>query len=400
MSAAVGVDCLGMESAALDLLARIGRDHAIDQDELVPLAAAGRAALPRMWAAYERHWRGFCGSRIDPQFCHLDHPAQLTGSVRAANGAPVVVVGTGPSLTPLLPDLRRLRSGLYVFTSPRGADALAVAGIVPDLVLVEHQTALDAQFSVRDQSHRRSQAIAPLVAADARTPAALLQGVPADRLFVPDPLPTWGLWPATAVCLGLLSGARSVALLGIDLGSRDRPDPLQAPLRDLLGLLALHTTAACVDVGGGGAAKPHWRGATLDALATGGAVPPLQLEARARPSAAARHAHTLAAWQRTASLAAEASATLDAACHVRDGDTSSRGRARLMDGFNRLLSAGAAVGARIDVQDALGASFLPRFWRTAPDPAIGAQLWRPAALASHEVVHQHRALGRRLEGGA
>jgi Protein of unknown function DUF115 len=400
VSVAGGIDRLGVESAALDLFARIGRDHAIDQLELGPLEADGRAALPRMWAAYERHWRGFCGSRIDPQFCHLDHPAQLTGAVRAATGAPVVVVGTGPSLTPLLPDLRRLRSALYLFTSPRGADVLAAAGIVPDLVLVEHQTALDAQFSVRDQSHRRSQAIAPLVAADARTPAALLQGVPADRLFVPDPLPTWGLWPATAVCLGLLSGARSVALLGIDLGSRGRPDPLQAPLRDLLGLLAMHTTAACVDIGGSGAAKPHWRGATLDAIATGGAVPPLQLEARARPSAAARHAHTVAAWQRTAPLAADASATLDAAFLVRDGDTSSRSQTRLMDGFTRLLSAGSAVEARIDLQDSLGASFLPRFWRTAPDPTLGAQLWRAAALASHEVVHQHRALGRRLERGA
>lgn len=400
MSVAGGIDRVGAERAALDVFARIGRDHAIEPDDLGPLEADGRVALPRMWAAYERHWRGFCGSQIDPQFCHLDHPAQLTGSVRAANGAPVVVVGTGPSMTALLPDVRRLRSGLHLFTSPRGAELLAAAGIVPDLVLVEHQTALDAQFSLRDQSHRRSHALAPLVAADARTPAALLHGVPADRLFVPDPLPTWGLWPATAVSLGLLSGAQSVALLGIDLGSREHPDPLQAPLRDLLGLLAMHATVACVDVGGSGAAKPHWRDATLDVIAAGGAVPPLRLDARPRPPAAARHAHALAAWQRTAPLAADARATLHAACQVRDGDTSSRGRARLRDGFERLLSAGAAVGARIDVQDALGASFLPRFWRTPPDATLGAQLWRPAALASHELVHQHHALGQRLERGA
>ncbi len=400
MSVAGGFNRPRVESAVLDLFARIGRDHAIDRDELDALEPDASAALPGMWAAYERHWRGFCGSRLDPQFCHLDHPARITGSIRAANGAPVVVVGTGPSLTPALPDLRRLRSGLYIFTSPRGAEVLAAAGIVPDLVLIEHQTALDAQFSLRDQSHRQSLALSPLVAADARTPAALLRSVPAARLFVPDPLPSWGLWPATAVSLGLLSGARSVALLGIDLGSRERPDPLQAPLCDLLGLLATQTTVACVDLGGSGAPKPHWLGATLELIAVGGAVPPLLLDARPMPPAAARHAHALAAWQRLAPLAADARVTFNAACQVRDGDTSPRGRARMMDGFDRLLSAGAAIRERIDVQDSLGASFLPRFWRTPPDPALGEQLWRSAALASHELVHQHHALGQRLERGA
>ncbi len=383
----------------LELFARIGRDHAIAQEELGALEPAVSSALPRMWAAYERHWRGFCGSQLDPQFCHLGHPARITGAVRVANGAPVVVVGTGPSLTSALPDLRRLRSCLHLFTSPRGAEVLATAGIVPDLVLVEHQTALDAHFSLRDQPHRRSQALSPLVAADARTPAALLRDVPADRLFVPDPLPTWGLWPATAVSLGLLSGARSVALLGIDLGSCECSDPLQAPLRDVLGLVASETTVACVDLGGSGAPKPHWLRATLEHLAAGGAVQSLRLETRPSPPAAARHADALAAWRRMAPLAADAWVTFKAACQVRDGDTSARGRATMMDGFDRLLSAGAAIGARIDVQDTLGASFLPRFWRTPPDPALGGLLWRPAALASHELVHQHRALGQRLERG-
>lgn len=384
----------------LALFARIGRDHAIAHEELSPLDPAVSAALPRMWAAYEQHWRRFSGSQLDPQFSHLDHPARITGTVRVTDGAPVVVVGTGPSLTSALPDLRRLRSGLHIFTSPRGAEVLASAGIVPDLVLVEHQSALDAHFSLRDQPHRPSQGLAPLVAADSRTPAALLRDVPADRLFVPDPLPTWGLWPATAVSLGLLSGARSLALLGIDLGSRERPDPLQAPLRDLLDLLAAETSVACLDLGSSGARKPHWLGATLEHIAAGGAVQPLRLEARPRPPAAARHADALAAWQRLAPLAADALVTFNAACQVRDGDTSARGQATMVDGFDRLLSAGAATAARIDVQDTLGASFLPRFWRTPPDPALGGLLWRPAALASHELVHQHRALGQRLERGA
>ena len=52
---------------------------------------------------------------------------------------------------------------------------------------------------------------------------------------------------------------------------------------------------------------------------------------------------------------------------------------------------------RVDVQEGLGASFLPRYWRTAPDPSLGEGLWRAAALASHELVQQHRSLGVLLE---
>ena len=400
MSVAEGIEQPAGTSAALDLYARIGRDHAIVEADLGALAPEASAALPAMWAAYQRHWRGFCGSQLDPQFCHLESPAHVTGAVRVANGAPVVVVGTGPSLRPALPALRRLRSGLHLFTSPRGAAVLAAAGIVPDLVLVEHQTALDAHFSLRDQAHRTSAGMAPLVAADARTPAGLLHGVPADRLFVPDPLPTWGLWPATAVALAQLSGARTVGLLGIDLGRPECPDPLQAPLCDLLGVLAANATVACVDLGDRGAIKPHWPGATLHDIAAAGALPPLQLEARPRPPAAVRYARALAAWQRLAPLADDARATFNAACQVRDGDGSAQARDTMLHGLDRLLAAGAALATRVDVQEALGASFLPGFWRTPPDPALGAQLWRSAALAGHELVHQHQALGRRVERAA
>ncbi|MGE3176941.1 MAG: hypothetical protein AB7O32_05700, partial [Vicinamibacterales bacterium] len=60
---------------ALAMFERIGRDHALTLDELTRDAASdigGASAawdvLGSMWAAYERHWRRFCGSRLDPQF--------------------------------------------------------------------------------------------------------------------------------------------------------------------------------------------------------------------------------------------------------------------------------------------------------------------------------------------
>ena len=392
----------GRAGAVVDLVARIGHDHALTAADLGPLDAAGAAAAPWFWAAYEQHWRGFCGARLDPMGWQLAHPARLTGAVRVGAGAPVLVVGTGPSLAPALPDLRRLRRAVHLITSPRGADVLASAGLVPDLVVVEHQTALDAQFSLGEQSHRPSQVLArvPFVAAEARTPAALLAGVPADRLFVPDPWPAWGLWPATAVSLGLAAGAGAVGLVGVDLGTRARPDPLHAPLRDLLGLLARFAGVPCLDLSASGAVKAGWTPATLEALAAGGGVEPLRLDARPWLTLTARESRARQAWHRLTPLVAHGATTLAAASLVRDGDRSLHARDRMLAGFEQLLAAGDDLDTRIDVQDVLGLSFLPRFWRRVPDPALGAHLWRAAALASHELLQQHRTLGQRLERAA
>src|SRR5262245_20294231 len=122
-------------SRALSLIEEIGRDHALMKSEL-----ANMPELNGAWSSYETHWRRFCGTRIDPQFHRLRHPARWTGSVRIADRAPVVVVGTGPSLKQQLDDLRRVRSAVHIFTSPRGAQVLAEAGIDADLILIEHQT--------------------------------------------------------------------------------------------------------------------------------------------------------------------------------------------------------------------------------------------------------------------
>jgi len=380
---------------------RIGRDHALTLDELTRDAASdigGASAawdvLGSMWAAYERHWRRFCGSRLDPQFHRFDHPARQTGAVQVTDGAPVVVVGTGPSLRRAAADLRRVRAGVQLVTSPRGADALAEFGLIPDLVLVEHQTPVDAQFSVQDRWHQDRHAITrvPWVAASPATPSALLQGIPQERLFVPAPWPTWGLWPATAVALGLGSGARAVALVGVDLGTLEWPDPSQRSLRSLLELLAAHAGVPCVDVGPGGSCKVGWDVDTLDALTTWGAAAPLQVTTTPWSHALDPYPIVEQLVASLEALAGHAEATFGLACQVRDGDRSAPAIARLTEQWEGLMQAGACLENRVDLQDGLGASFLPRFWRIPPAQGIGARLWRPAALAAHEIVAQYRAL--------
>lgn len=382
----------------LALVERIGRDGALHSRELGPLGPDANVAAPGLWSAYDEHWRRFCGARLDPQFWQLEQPARWTGSVNITDGAPVVIVGIGPSLAPLLPVLKQVRNGIHIWTSARGAEVLAEAGLVPDLVVIEHQTPIDAMFSLADLAHRSTSATAraPLVAASPQTPAALLADVPGERLFVPDPLPTWGLWPATAAAIAIGSGAQSVALVGVDLGTATRPNPAMAPLLTLLELLARHTDVRCLDVGQGGAPKKGWLPATLDRLAGEGSARALTLTARPWITLDARVASASACVQRTAPLAAEARVVLAAACRVRDGDGSAGACSDLHDGFARLLAAGETAHARTDVQDGLGASFLPRYWRTPPDDTLGLLLWRPAALAAHELIQQHRALECRL----
>ena len=152
------------------------------------------------WDIYGTQFQRFTGATLDPLFHRLAHPATQLGGVRLDPGTAVVVVGTGPSLLDQIDALTRLRGRVRIFTSPRGAEVLLPHGIVPDLVVVEHQTALDAHHSARHLGDCAHPVLAscPLVAADWRTPAALLAGVPDASLFVPSPLPTWGLWPSSS----------------------------------------------------------------------------------------------------------------------------------------------------------------------------------------------------------
>jgi hypothetical protein len=47
---------------------------------------------------------------------------------------------------------------------------------------------------------------------------------------------------------------------------------------------------------------------------------------------------------------------------------------------------------RVLLQECLGVSFLPRFWRIGINRSLGEALWRPLLLATHELTAQADAL--------
>lgn len=384
---------------AVAVVEELGRDRALTPTELRPSVCLRPDVVRAAWAVYDRHFGRFCGARLDPQFWQLEHPAVWRGMPIVTDGTPMVIVGTGPSLRAGLDELRRHRDRIHVVTSPRGADVLEDAGLVPDVVLIEHQTPVDAQFSVHARTERRRHwpTQVSLVVTDGRTPLSLVADVPCDRLVNLDPLPTWGLWPATAAAMAVSCGARAVALLGVDLGALERPDPRHDALRDLLSLVVMGSSVTCVDLGIGGSSKIGWLPGHLTAiLDCAGRRHPLGLaRVPTRPIEERREAAATAS-RHAAPVADVARVALDAAGRVRDGDRTPGAIADLARSVAQLLAHGQDPSIRQAVQDGLGCAFLPRYWRTPPDLALGAALWRPAALAAHEVVHQHHALERRI----
>lgn len=389
---------LAARTPLLQVVAEIGADRAMTPGELSAVARRDPRAVQSCWSAYERQWARFCGAHLDPQFWQLAHPAMLTGTPMIDDATPVVVVGTGPSLDAGLENLRRYRDAVYLFTSPRGADRLLEAGITPDLVVVEHQTPLDAQFSVQALSHgpnpwRRA---VPWIATDTKTPAALLDGIERERIVVLDPMPSWGLWPATAVAVAMHAGATCVALLGIDLGTLETPDPRQQPLRELLGLLAQDDGIRCVDLGVGAAAKAGWTVGDWNALGATGRRRALTMSRERWSTSEVRQERYARFCYDVAPCIDLARGALDAAGRVRDGDHSAATVQALQTYLDRMLEWSYDAQLRTAVQDGLGCGFLPRFWRTPPNVALGELLWRPVALAAHELVSQHATLAQRL----
>lgn len=372
----------------------IGADRCLTAAETARAAGTSPddAGLRAAWTLYQEQFGGFCETTLDPQFHALAHPARWRGVVAIPVDEPVLVVGSGPSARAAMPELARHRANVRVFTSPRGAALLAEHGLRPDLVIVEHRTALDAQHSAQLRADGGPDALrdAPLVAAEWRTPASLLTGVAADRLFVPDPCPTWGWWPATAAALAIDGGAARVGLLGIDLGAAGRPDPAFDSLAQLLTLIARVGGAEAMDCGAIGARKPGWTLAPLDALAVGRCAGPLRLERRMAPPPDAL-VDTLILRQRALTPLVERARRI----HAVGLDARRGAKTQALDGLvAEMLAWGQDPAIRLDVQEGLGVSFLPRLWRTGVDAGLGRQLWRPLVLALDEVVAQ----ATRLDG--
>ena len=369
----------------------IGTDRYLTIEEL-GAATGEHPQVQEAWSLYRGSFDGFCETGLDPQCHRLVHPARTTGALESVDGEPVLLFGTGPSGIAALPSLARMRDRIRLFTSPRGAELLAAHGLVPDLVLVEHRTAIDAHHAAR---HVRDAGVdplrtAPLVAADWRTPRALLTGVAPERLFVPEPLPTWGLWPATAVALAANAGAARIGLIGIDLGTTQRPDRTFAPLTGLLELLSHLVTADTIDCGAAGARKRGWSVGNLDALAADGPIAPLSIRRTRAASIGDRVNAARDTRHRLSPIVDRARCHLSLALRARSGHRVNG----LEDAASELLSWAAAVEARVDLQEGLGLSFLPRLWRTGIDLALGPALWRPIVLATHELVGQAERLER------
>ncbi len=368
----------------------IGTDHHLDPNE-VEADAGYHPHTALMWQLYERAFDGFCESRLDPQCHRFDSPVRSIGCLTLDEADPIVVVGTGPSTVHALPALACVRQRLRLFTSPRGAGLLARSGLVPDLILVEHRTVLDAHHTARTHLDGGGDWLtkAPLVAADWRTPRSLIGGVASERLFVPDPLPTWGLWPATAVALALQAGATRIALLGIDLGTTEAPDPAFEPLRGLLELLAAISSATTIDCGSIGARKSSWPVQPLDAVAAPFNLFPMGVARRTAPSIEQRRNTERNAFEQIASKVTRARTILAAVSGRHQSD-------RLETLVDEVMSWRDDHFLRVACQDVLGLSFLPRLWRTGIDRSLGPALWRPLVLAMHEMVGQADRVGSLL----
>ncbi len=370
------------------LLEAIGSDQYLDTEECREGPADARSAA---WALYVDGFGRYCETRLDPLFHRLRHPARFVGRLEP-HPAPVLVVGTGPSLAAAIPDVRRLRRRLRIATSPRGAEALQAFDVVPDLILVEHRTALDAHHGARHERDGHANPVlgAPLVAAEWRTPASLVAGLGA-RVFVPHDLPTWGAWPATLAAMVLQAGASRVGLVGVDLGSRTTPDAAYTPLARLLGLIGQWSPVPTLDCGALGASKLYWTRAPLDQLAADAPCPPFDAVLRPAPTAECRRADARARLGRLRAHVERSRVLLAEAMRAR-----AHPHGAATDGAAELLSWGEDRGLRIDLQEGLGLSFLPRLWRSGISARLGDTAWRPVALAAHELVGQADALAAEL----
>jgi len=373
-----------------DVFRVIGSDRCLTAAD-AEAAGGAHPLTASLWEVYAQHFRCFTGATLDPQFQYLAHPATKTGVVRVRAGEVVLVVGTGPSLHAHIDALVRVRDHLRIVTSPRGAAALASHGIVPDLVLVEHQSAIHAHHTARTFGDRGLSVLArcPLVAADWRTPSALLSSVAPTDLFVPSRLPTWGLWPATAVAVALDAGASAVALLGIDFDLPTAPDPAHAPLRAVLELLAQLAAAPTFDCGAG-TFERGWAAARLDEIGGARVWGRLDTEVHPAPRQSQRLREARGALAELGPILERAAALEAFALKAR----SHRGRwtPALEAGVEEIMRWREDRRVRVLLQESLGVSFLPRLWRIGIARSVGGALWRPLLLATHELIGQARAL--------
>jgi hypothetical protein len=366
-----------------ELYRAIGDDRYVTPGELPPEAGdAGRA----LWEVYDRHFGRFTGAGLDPAFSRFVRADVPFGQPRFPAGSPVVVAGGGPGLDAAAADLRTVRPRVVVISDPPGAAALQRHGLTPDLVLIEREPGgrEDAPGSDTLMLGARAALLiepsAPIVAFE--------RGAGIRRLA--RDLPSWGVWAATAVAVALRGGAARLVTLGLD-GTTDADE--RARTDALLAALAQYTDAECLEVGPQ-SGRPGWWPVSwpnvvpIDAPASAsltwhdvGGTDLLRAEAE-------RDLLFLAP------LLPHAREALALARRARAGEAvSSRDLCRAIE---MLLVWGADPSIRWALQRALGLTFLPRLWRTGVSMATPQRLWRPLALALHELVEQADRFESRL----
>lgn len=381
-----------------DPILEIGADCCLSPAEL---GAAARPAALLAWDVYDAHFDRFTGARLDPQFARLDRPPIATGQPEVAPGTTVVVTGAGLSLADVAGELARARDRVSIWCSPRGAEALALYDLEPDLVLVQHQSDLDAYLSERHVGDRGGERVicrAPQVLAEPRTPASLLARVPGHRLAAFDGATGWGRWPASLARLAAGAGAEAVALAGIDLGRPGQPDPAHEALVALLALVAASTGTVTLDVGGG-AAKPGWPRAPLRRVAGSRGSRTVEMGRGSRPDRGAERA-AIEAHLRYLAAPIEAAENFRAlALQRRNRGAGGAECSRLADAWSTLVEWRHDPALRLAIQDGLGIGLLPRLWRQA-STVVGGPLWRPVLLVTDEIVRQARRARERLASRA
>lgn len=355
-----------------DLLRLIGSDRYLSPDE-VNRVAGPHSLTEAAWAVYASHFDGFTGATLDPLFHRLSHPATRTGRVRLGDATTVLVAGTGPSLLTQIDQVARVRGRIRIFASAAAAGLLHASDIVPDLVVMDaSSTSTEAAsgFSSPGGASGFSRKVQPpLVAAEWRTPGALLAGLPQEALFVPSPPVTWGRWEATAVAMAADAGASRIALLGID-----GEDAALTALLELIARLASFTAFDC-----GGSPKRGWVSASVREIGGVKLKAPLETTTWEAPRVEAR----------VRQLQAELDEIAPVIERARRLSASPTG----IDGVaGEIVAWRDQPRLRLLIQECLGVSLLPRLWREDMDRSLART--RRLRLALSEIVAQAEALGR------